>query len=79
MDSCDGFFLLVSGRDRQSEREIAFYEELKRQGKADLVEQMTCIEVPYWIEKNDSWKKTIQQWRWGEIGDQVRRYIQAEC
>ena len=59
--------------------EIAFYEELKRQGKDYLFEQMVRIEIAHGVETSDSWKRKAQQWRWGEIGDQVRKYIQKVC
>lgn len=79
MSNCDGLFFLVSHANGQTQREIAFYEELKRQGKDYLFEQMVRIEIAHGVETSDSWKRKAQQWRWGEIGDQVRKYIQKVC
>ena len=79
MDSCEYVFLLVDAGIRKSEREAAFYEELKRQGKEDLYEQLIRIEMPQGIGMKDAWKRQVQKWRWGEIGDQVRKYIQQGC
>jgi len=79
MDRCDGLFFLVSSKCRQTQREAVFYEELKRQGKEYLFEQMTRIEISPGVGICDSWKRNAKQWRWGEIGDQVRKYIQMGC
>ena len=73
MENCDRFFFLSSHKDGESKRELAFQEELLRQGKAEILEKLIRVEVPLFYEEMTD--HMVTQWRWGAIGDVVRNYI----
>lgn len=78
MEICDDFYMLVSKYHTMSAREKDFQKELKRKGKDVFIQQIKRIEMPYVHLKDYSdWKKVLQQWRWSEVGDMLRKYIWA--
>ena len=58
-------------------REYEFREELKRKGYGELEQRLTRIEPPV-IAATGTFDRLIEQWKWNELGDLIRRYAAQE-
>ena len=54
-------------------REYEFLEELKRKGYGGILERMIKVEVPGMTYPVTSFERLVEQWKWNELGDLIRR------
>lgn len=75
---CDKSYLLCSGKNTKTWREIQFTEEFERRGEDDVLHRIQRMEIPAVSCTGDDWKKLAKQWRWGELGNLVRNTVMGE-
>lgn len=78
MDRCDEFYFLVPKGNGTTWREMEFKKETIRRGKEDFFHRITRIEIPAFFGSNIEWKKLSHQWRWGNVGDRLRKHMWME-
>lgn len=78
MELCDDFYFLVTKMDSLTWREKAFREEVRRHGKLEFQQKIKRIEIPYYLMANHTWHHLAQQWRWNQIGDNLRKHMWVE-
>lgn len=78
MGLCDTCFFLYSKGDIGKWREIQFLDEMERRGKEDVIHRIRRMEIPSVPGGDGGWKKVADQWKWGGVGDGVRKLIREE-
>lgn len=59
-------------------REYEFMEELERRGSPDIKERIIPIEMPLITFPVTSFERLVEQWKWNEFGDLIRRMVPQE-
>lgn len=57
-------------------REDEFLEEIRRKGEDELLEKISRIELPPLSGPISSCERLVEQWKWNEFGDLIRRMTQ---
>ena len=60
-------------------REYEFTEEMKRRGYEKLAEQISRVQSPKPVDSNLTCDRVVEEWKWNEYGDYVRRMIMQEA
>lgn len=64
---------LVAEQGTGTWREQQFLQELKERGKEKIADRITRIETPTTMDCYGEWEKIAKQWKWGSIGDLLRK------
>lgn len=75
---CDTCFFLYSRGDVGIWREKQFVEEIERRGKEDVLNRIHRMEIPSISSGDGGWEKVADQWKWGSMGDGLRKLIREE-
>lgn len=60
-------------------REQEFYDEMEKKGLSELRNCMEKVEIPLLSGPMDSCERFVEQWRWNEFGDTIRRSLEREA
>lgn len=75
LEESQAIYLLKSrgglGRWRQKE----FMEEIEKHGKGQLAERMKEIDIPVAVGSVVSCERLVEQWKWNDFGDSIRRMM----
>lgn len=74
-DAC--YFLYPKG-DGGGWRERCYIEEMERRGKDDFLHRITRIEIPAVSGADADWEGVVEQWKWNNVGNIVRKIIWEE-
>lgn len=74
---CDDFYLLCSKGEVGAWREQHFVNEMERRGKTNVLDRICRIEIPSVSGADGDWERIAGQWKWGSVGDSLRRLIRA--
>lgn len=75
LNHCQEIYLLKGSGGLYQWREYEFFEELKNKGYTTAYERIQRIEVPVLSTMITSYERLIEQWKWNEFGDMIRRRI----
>lgn len=75
---CDTCFFLYSKGDAGIWREKQFIDEIERRGKEDVLHRINRMEIPPISGGDGGWEKVTDQWKWGSMGDGIRKLIREE-
>lgn len=78
MNACNQVYLMGKNRGILKWREKEFYEELSRRGYGTLQEQILRVELPLFTSPVTTCQRMIQEWKWDELGDYIRRMLPRE-
>lgn len=73
LNRCQDIYLMQKRGGLCQWREYEFVEELEAKGYQELVQRMTKVEIPLMTEPVVSCERLIEQWKWNEFGDCIRR------
>ena len=59
-------------------REYEFFEEAKYRGYEMVCDRITRIELPVLTASEISFERIVEQWKWNEFGDYIRRLTPGE-
>ncbi len=75
LNHCQEIYLLKGRGGLYQWREYEFFEELKNKGYTMAYERIQKIELPILSTMITSYERLIEQWKWNEFGDMIRREI----
>lgn len=75
LNHCQYIYLLKGKGGLYQWREYEFIEELKNKGYASAYERIQKVELPISSAMVTSYERLIEQWKWNEFGDMIRRNI----
>lgn len=78
MELCDSLFLLSGKGVEGNWRETGFFHELHRREQKQLLQKITRIDVPISPSESDSWRRTLEKWRWGSFAENIRQISSKE-
>ena len=77
LKKCQAVFLLQGQIMTGSWREKEFFREMKERGMEDPEALFVRMEIPI-SSRPVSCERLIEQWKWNELGDGIRRYLAKE-
>ena len=77
-DICDQLFFLYPKGEMGDWREKRLFNELERKGEQDVLHRIQRMELPAVSSTDGDWKKLYEQWKWGSVGDVLRKIIWEE-
>lgn len=75
LNRCQEIYLMQKKGGLCQWREYEFMEELQNKGYSGLADKMTRVEVPVLSSPVTSCERLVEQWKWNEFGDLIRRMI----
>ena len=75
LGSCRDIFLMKSRGGLGQWREKEFLAELKKRGEEQLSEHLREIQIPLVAAPTVSCERLVEQWKWNEFGDSIRRMM----
>jgi hypothetical protein len=73
LSECQEIYLMRNESGLCRWRECEFSEELNRKGYSGITERMTKVAIPPASEPVTSCERLVEQWKWNEFGDLIRR------
>ena len=70
-----GIFLMKSRRGLGQWREKEFVTELQKHMNVDPQEHIRSVEIPRVAVPMISCERLVEQWKWNELGDSLRRMM----
>ena len=77
MNECNNLYLLHTNGNTGKWREKEFLEEMKQKGYELFLENIIQVELPIFAG-NLEYERLIEQWRWNDFGDLLRKQILLE-
>lgn len=78
MERCHSFYLLSGKEEWGTWRENAFFQELERGKKCDLLQNIEKIEIPTVSTIERTWRAIADKWYWSSFGEKIRQIISKE-
>jgi hypothetical protein len=75
LDSCNEIYLMKSRGGLGQWREKEFYSELELRGNDHIKENLREITIPLMQTPMVSYERLVEQWKWNEFGDSIRRMM----
>ena len=75
---CQQIFLLCPKGKGNNWREQAWRKELERKGEQDVLHRIQRMEIPSVSCTDMEWDRLIESWKWGSVGDLLRKVINEE-
>lgn len=75
---CDQLFELYPKGNIGNRREQRLFEELERKGEQNVLHRIQRIEIPAVSSADEDWRKLSEQWKWGSIGNMLRKIVWEE-
>jgi hypothetical protein len=75
LDSCSEIYLMKSRGGLGQWREKEFYSELEVRGNEHIKENLREITIPLMQTPMVSYERLVEQWKWNEFGDSIRRMM----
>jgi hypothetical protein len=75
LDGCSEIYLMKSRGGLGQWREKEFYRELEMRGKERIQERLREISIPVVQTPMVSCERLVEQWKWNELGDSIRRMV----
>lgn len=75
MSICNHVYLLYPKGDTGNWREKSYVHEMERRGKDDIFHRIHRVEVPSILSADASWEGLVEQWKWNNTGDYLRKVI----
>lgn len=75
LGSCQEIYLLKSRGGLGQWREQEFYDELERRGDVGVSRHLREIQLPLMTTPMISCERLVEQWKWNEFGDSIRRMM----
>ena len=75
LKSCQEIYLLKSRGGLGQWREKEFFSEISKHGEEDLSQRLREIQIPLVVSPMVSCERLVEQWKWNELGDSIRRMI----
>jgi hypothetical protein len=75
LDSCSEIYLMKSRGGLGQWREKEFYSELEMRGNKHIKECLREITIPLVQVPMVSCERLVEQWKWNELGDSIRRMM----
>ena len=72
MENCQKIYMLTDREADKNWREQDFIEQMQKQGKENLLQKISWVEIPVGVVREKSWRQLVKNWLWGGIGDFVR-------
>jgi hypothetical protein len=73
LSQCQEIYLMQNRSGLCRWREYEFVEEMTKKGYTGITERMTKVEIPPASEPVTSCERLVEQWKWNEFGDLIRR------
>ncbi len=73
LNRCQEIYLMQKRGGLCQWRESEFMEELEAKGYQELMQRMTKVELPIMTEPAVSCERLVEQWKWNEFGDCIRK------
>ena len=77
INECDTFYLLHTNGNTGKWRETEFLEEMNQKGYEFFLEKIVQVELPI-MTGGLEYERLIEQWRWNDFGDLLRRQMPLE-
>jgi len=77
-DICHQIFLLCPKGNGCNWREKTWKEELERKGEQDVLHRIQRMEIPSVSCTDMEWDRLVESWKWGSVGDLLRKVINEE-
>ena len=78
MNLCERIYFLTHKPEAANCREEIYFRELEQKGYGDVIKRISKIELPYLSSLHLSFRQIVQQWRWGLVGDTLRKSLWME-
>jgi hypothetical protein len=75
LDGCSEIYLMKSRGGLGQWREKEFYSELEMRGNEHIRERLREIQIPLVQTPMVSCERLVEQWKWNELGDSIRRMM----
>ena len=75
MESCEELYLLTAN---ETWRENAFFKDLNKLEKEELLGNIKRISIPHGVKSDCSVGGLTERWCWGQLGETVKHMIQKE-
>lgn len=75
LGSCQKIFLMKSRGGLGQWREKEFLTEIQKRGEERLSENLREIQLPLVVSPVVSCERLVEQWKWNEFGDSIRRMM----
>lgn len=75
---CNKILLPCARNDIGKQREKNFIEELEKKEAQNVLHRIHRMEVPTVSGTDGDWKRIMEQWRWGQVGDALRKVVLEE-
>lgn len=79
LNHCTEIYLIQKEGGLCKWREYEFMEELERRGCPDIGGRVIQVGLPLINFPITSFERLVEQWKWNEMGDLIRRMIPQEC
>jgi hypothetical protein len=75
LESCQEIYLMKSRGGLGQWREKEFLSELEMRGEERLKQNLREIQIPLIASPTVSCERLVEQWKWNELGDSIRRMM----
>ncbi len=73
LSQCREIYLMQNKSGLCRWREYEFVEEMEKKGYTGITDRITKVDIPIMTTPATSCERVIEQWKWGELGDMIRR------
>lgn len=73
LSQCREIYLMQNKSGLCRWREFEFTEEMTKKGYSGIADRMTRVDIPIMTAPVTSCERVIEQWKWNEFGDMIRR------
>lgn len=75
LESCQEIYLMKSRGGLGQWREKEFMAELEKHGNQNMVQKLRQIQIPIMASPVISCERLVEQWKWNEFGDSIRKLM----